>query len=174
MITLVPAKPSDVEAIASLLSELDVYYGGERVDATPERLGQIREAIFGPDPAGHVLLAWDDDRLVGFASYSSLWPAAGVSRSLYLKELYVVEGSRQHGIGRLLMGELSRIAVENGCSRIEWIADTDNPVAQRFYADLGVPANDSKIFYRLAGEALREMASAPASPRPTPLPPQAP
>ncbi len=96
-------------------------------------------------------------------------PAAGVSRSLYLKELYVVEDSRQQGIGRLMMGELSRVAVEHGCSRAEWTADTDNPVAQRFYAELGVPANDSKIFYRLAGEALNRMGSTSDSPTGTAL-----
>jgi GNAT superfamily N-acetyltransferase len=95
---------------------------------------------------------------------------SGVSRSLYLKELYVVEDSRQHRIGHLLMRKLSRIAVESGCSRVEWTADTDNRVAERFYVRLGVPINDSKIFYRLAGEALNEVASAPVEPGTTSLP----
>ncbi len=161
MITLIPAKPADVEAIASLLSELDAYYGGERVDSTPQRAGEIHYAIFGPSPAGRVLLAWDEARLVGFASHSFLWPAAGVTRSLYLKELYVVEASRRHGIGRLLMRELSRIALDSGCSRVEWTADADNPTAQPFYATLGVPPNAAKSFYRLDGDALTRMASSP-------------
>lgn len=159
MITLAPGKPVDVNAMALLLSELDQYYGGERVEPTPERVRQIHEAVFGPKPAADVLLAWDDDQLVGFASYSFLWPAAGVTSSLFLKELYVVEASRRHGVGRILMNELSRIALENGCSRVEWHADSENPTAQRFYATLGVPSDDSKLFYRLDGEALRQMAS---------------
>jgi GNAT superfamily N-acetyltransferase len=108
-------------------------------------------------------LAWDGDRLVGLASYSFLWPAAGVTRSLYLKELYVVEQSRHRGIGRLLISELCRIALNNGCSRVEWTADTDNPVALSFYATLGVPPQSDKQMYRLDGDALTQMAGAAAT-----------
>jgi GNAT superfamily N-acetyltransferase len=162
VITLAPAKPGDVDAIASLLSELDQFYGDLRAEQTPERIRQIHEAMFGPSPAAHVLLAWDDNELVGFASYSFLWPAAGVTRSLFLKELYVVEPNRRHGTGRILMNELCRIALETGCTRVEWQTDTGNPNAQRFYATLGVPVDDSKLFYRLDGEALRQAASTSA------------
>jgi GNAT superfamily N-acetyltransferase len=40
------------------------------------------------------------------ASYSFLWPAAGVTRSLYLKELYVAQDWQRQGIGKLLMDSL--------------------------------------------------------------------
>jgi len=163
---LAPAKPADVDAISLLLSELDQYYGDERVDPTPERVRQIRDAMFGPSPAAHVLLAWDDGNLVGFASYSFLWPSVGVTRSLFLKELYVVEATRRHGVGHIFMSELSRIALDNNCSRVEWHADADNPTALRFYATLGVPTDGSKHFYRLDGDALHQMASS-AGVRPT-------
>lgn len=167
MITLAPAKLADVDTISSLLSELDRYYGDKPADPTPVRVRQIKEAIFGPRPAAHVLLAWDGDQLVGFASYSFLWHSVGVTQALFLKELYVIEASRRHAIGRILMNELSRIALENDCSRVEWHADTDNPTAQRFYATLGVPIDDSKLSYRLDGEALQQMASASVAGRPT-------
>lgn len=35
------------------------------------------------------------------------------------------------------------------CSRVEWTTDEDNIEAQQFYEKLGVPANPSKIFYRV-------------------------
>ena len=73
-----------------------------------------------------------------------LWPAAGVTRSVYLKELYVSESSRKQGAGHLLMSELCRIAHKNGCDRVEWTADIDNPIALNFYATLGVPADSAK------------------------------
>src|SRR5258708_3159709 len=159
MITLRPATPTDVEAIASLLTEVDRYYGATEDEPIAQRVPLIRDAIFEAVPSAHVLLAWDDEDLIGLASYSFLWPAAGVTRSLFLKELYVTEASRQHGVGRLLMGELSQIAQDSGCSRIEWAADTDNPVALRFYETLGVPPNSSKHFYRLDAHALEQMAA---------------
>lgn len=163
MITLAPAKQTDVEAMASILAEVDEYYGATREEPSDERLRLISEAVFGPRPPAHVLLAWDDDRLVGLASYSFLWPAAGVTRSIYLKELYVVQQSRRHGIGRLLMSELCRIALDNGCSRVEWTADTDNPAALRFYETLGVPPNSTKRMYRLHGDAMALMVTASAA-----------
>ena len=84
----------------------------------------------------------------GLAAYSFLWPAVGVTRSLYLKELFVRAASRRHGIGKLLMRELDRIAAEHRCSRIEWTADAGNPDAQRFYAALGAEPLATKVFYR--------------------------
>ena len=42
----------------------------------------------------------NDARLVGIAAYSLLWPAIGLTRSLYLKELYVPEGVLRTGIDK--------------------------------------------------------------------------
>jgi GNAT superfamily N-acetyltransferase len=137
----------DVPAIAALLGEVEQYYGGDNTPGDPE---QIHDALFGPSPAARCLIARDHDGAVlGFASYSWLWPAAGSTRSLYLKELYVRERARSHGVGQAFMAELERIAREAGCSRMEWTGDTDNPVALRFYERMGVPQNSGKVFYRL-------------------------
>jgi GNAT superfamily N-acetyltransferase len=123
-----------------------------------ERVPQITSALFSTPPSAYALLAWDDDKLVGIAAYSFLWPAAGVSRSLFLKELYVSEKTRRHGVGQMLMSELCRIANESGCERLEWTADADNPIALKFYERIGVPHDSSKLFYRIRGDALLEMA----------------
>ena len=162
MITLRPAEPADAEALASLLTEVDRYYGATEDESLAHRLPLIHSALFETPPSAYALLAWDDDRLVALAAYSFLWPAAGVTRSVYLKELYVSDSSRKHGVGRLLMGELCRIARQNGCDRVEWTADTDNPIALSFYATLGVAPDSAKLFYRLAGDAMTEMAIATA------------
>ena len=132
--------------LAELLGERDRFYGVSRSD--PE-LASIADALFGPVPAGRALVAVLDGVLAGLAAYSFLWPAAGVTRSLYLKELFVRATARRHGIGRLLMGELHAVAAEHRCSRVEWTADTDQPEAQRFYAALGAEVLETKLFYRV-------------------------
>jgi len=109
----------------------------------------IADALFGPVPAGRALAAVHDGAVVGLAAYSFLWPAAGVTRSLYLKELFVRAAARRHGIGGLLMRELRAVAAEHRCSRVEWTADTDQPEAQRFYAALGAEVLATKLFYRV-------------------------
>ena len=84
------------------------------------------------------------------AAYSFLWPAAGSSHSLFLKELYVRDSLRRQGVGKELMRELQRIAEDRpGCSRLEWMTDSENRGARSFYRELGLAEFDGKIVYRL-------------------------
>lgn len=150
MVTIVPAQPDDAEAIARLIEELNRFYGDTTTETLDQQTAQIHEALFSETPAARVLLAWDADTLAGIVSYSFLWPAAGLTRSLYLKELYVAESHRRSGIGSSLMTALYEEAAKHGCSRVEWTTDTDNEAAQRFYEELQVKQNTGKIFYRRA------------------------
>ena len=149
MIKLADAAPADAAAIAGLLAELAVFYGGTPEGTPGERAEQVDAALFGDPPAARALLAWDGSELAGLASWSFLWPAAGLTRSLYLKELYVGQAYRRAGVGKLLMEELHRIAADHGCSRVEWTTDMGNSGAQRFYESLGATPLATKIFYRL-------------------------
>ena len=144
-----PAEPKHVEDIATLLEELDAFYGATEVDPLDQRLRQIREALFGETNAGHALLAWDGPQLVGLAAYSFLWPAVGLTRSLFLKELYVVKSHQRQGIGKLLMEHLRELAIKHGCSRFEWMTEHTNAGAREFYASLDAPVDESKLFYRV-------------------------
>jgi ribosomal protein S18 acetylase RimI-like enzyme len=154
VITVTPAQPEHAEAIAEMTEEMDRFYGATTVEPVKLRIRQIYEALFGDAPSAHMLLSWNDGKLVGFASYSFLWPAVGLSRSLYLKELYVSSKVRRAGVGKLLMQRLFDIAVQNDCSRVEWTADADNREAQLFYDELGVPVKESKLFYRIESNEL--------------------
>lgn len=154
MITLADAVPGDQDAVAALCAELDGFYGDSPQGTPTERATQVRNVLFGDPPLAFALLARDEETLIGFAAYSFLWPAAGLTSSLYLKELYVAEAYRRHGVGAMLMDGLYKIATERGCSRVEWTTDQDNPGAQAFYEALGVKPHASKIFYRASGEQL--------------------
>lgn len=153
MVVVTPAEIQHLEALAVLLEEMDRHYGTTEFEPIEQRVEQITDALFGEVPAGSVLLAWDDDQLVGLASYSFLWPAVGVTRSLYLKELYLAETHRRRGVGGLLMEHLFTVATKHSCSRMEWTTDRESKGAQRFYAELGVPVRGDKLFYRAEVEA---------------------
>ncbi|MFI6055948.1 GNAT family N-acetyltransferase [Streptomyces violascens] len=140
------ATEADVDVISEILGEIEAYYGGAQ---TPGNVKQIRAALFSQQPAATVLLAREGNQVLGLASYSLLWPAAGADTSLYLKELYVREPARRRGIARLLMARLKKEAAAAGCSRIEWTGDADNPPALNFYEAYGVAPKNDKIFYRL-------------------------
>ena len=149
MITVSPASPGDAPAMVALLEEMDRFYDATEPEPLDQRVRQINEAIFASPPAAYALLAQEGSQLAGIAAYSFLWPAVGLTRSLYLKELYVAGAYRRRGVGRLLMDALFEAASKHGCSRVEWTTDTDNSGAQAFYEDLGVPIQSSKIFYRV-------------------------
>jgi hypothetical protein len=57
------------------------------------------------------------------------------------------------------MQSLAETALKNECSRFEWQTDTPNTDAQRFYEDLGISVETSKLSYRAQGEALRRLAN---------------
>jgi GNAT superfamily N-acetyltransferase len=133
------------------MDELDRFYGATDVEPADQRVAEITANLFQEPRAGYVLLAWEGRELAGMAAYSFLWPAAGVTRSLYLKELYVAGAFRRKGVGVQLMQRLGQVAAEQECSRIEWTADEGNALAEAFYEQLGAPKNPGKVFYRLEG-----------------------
>jgi GNAT superfamily N-acetyltransferase len=159
LIVVTAAAPRDTDAIADLIDELDRFYGATEIEARATRLPQIKAALFSAPPAAYGLLAWDGERLVGLAAYSFLWPAEGVTSSLFLKELYVAQSHRRQGVGKLLMQCVCQLATDNQCSRVEWVTDEGNADAQRFYEELRAPRYAAKVFYRLEGAQLARLAS---------------
>lgn len=159
MIKIADAVPGDETAVAALCAELDTFYGDLPEGGPVERATQVRDILFGDPPLARALVAWDGQSPAGFAAYSFLWPAAGLTASLYLKELYVAEAYRRTGVGQLLMAGLYDVARRRGLSRVEWTTDTSNPGAQAFYEALGAKPLQSKIFYRVAGEAVTRPVS---------------
>lgn len=159
MIVVTPAEPSHAEAIVALAEEMDRFYGASEVDPLSLRLRQTNDTIFGEQPSAHALLAWDGAQLVGFATYSFLWPAVGLTRSLFLKELYVIQAARRAGVGEQLMRVVFEVAVKHDCSRVEWQTEANNEDARAFYAKLGAPEFEGKVFYRVGDDLLRRMAS---------------
>jgi GNAT superfamily N-acetyltransferase len=144
-IAIEAATPADIPVISALLGEIEAYYGGAN---TPADQGQIRAALFVDPPAATLLLARSGEDVVGLASVSRLWPAAGAEASLYLKELYVRQHARRRGVAAALMTAVRETATRSGCTRVEWTADRDNPPALALYEALGFKPHQGKIFYR--------------------------
>jgi GNAT superfamily N-acetyltransferase len=158
VLSVIPAELHDVPAIVNLLEELDRFYGVTELDSLEQRKARIEGLLFGDIPAAYVLLARDSGDVVGLASYSFLWPAAGITHSLFLKELYVRQSHWRRGIGKALMQRVCEMAMKNGCSRVEWTTESTNTVALHFYEALGTPLQPDKLFYRLDGESIRRVA----------------
>ena len=109
--TVRAAGPTDITRIAHLIEEIEGYYGSTDIQPLEQRVTQVEEALFGPQPLASALLAEDEHgEVLGFAAYSFLWPAAGSTHSLFLKELYVREVARRRGVGAALMDAIRLVS----------------------------------------------------------------
>jgi hypothetical protein len=81
------ADRSDSKIVATMIEEIERYYGATAIQPFEERLAQVEAALFGTPPLAFLLLALVDGEVVGLAAYSFLWPAAGSTHSLFLNSL---------------------------------------------------------------------------------------
>ncbi|MFI6844804.1 GNAT family N-acetyltransferase [Kitasatospora sp. NBC_00085] len=145
---------TDVPVIHSMIRELAEYEKAPHEAVATEE--QLRDALFGANPALFGLIAEDDTtgEPVGFAVWFLNFSTWRGTHGVYLEDLYVRPQARGGGHGKALLLELARIAVERGYSRMEWSVLDWNEPSINFYKSLGaVPMNGWSV-YRLTGEAL--------------------
>jgi ribosomal protein S18 acetylase RimI-like enzyme len=65
---------------------------------------------------------------------------------------------RGRGIGKALLCELARIAMERGCARMEWAALDWNTPSIDFYRSLGAVPMDEWTIFRLTAPAIAGLA----------------
>ena len=150
------ARESDIEQIHRLIIDLATYErSADQVKVSPD---QLREALFGPQPAVYALVAEVDSTLVGYALYFlnfSTWEGV---HGIYLEDLFVKPEQRGSGLGKALLTALAEIAVSRGYARVEWwVLDWNQPSID-FYRRLGAIPMDEWTVFRLTGDALQHAA----------------
>jgi GNAT superfamily N-acetyltransferase len=150
------AAEDDVPLILSLIRELAEYERlSHEVSATEETL---RDSLFGERRVAETLLAYLGDDPAGFVLFFHNFSTFLGRPGIYLEDLYVRPEFRGAGVGRAFLRCLAKLAKDRGCGRLEWSVLDWNEPAIRFYEALGaVPMADWTV-YRLAGEALDELA----------------
>jgi GNAT superfamily N-acetyltransferase len=155
-ISIRPAMPDDVPTVASLIRALSRYEKLEHeVTLTEDKL---RASMFGARRYAEALIAEEDGKPVGFALFFHNYSTFLAQPGLYLEDLYVHESHRGKGIGKLLLAELAKIAVERNCGRLEWAVLDWNVDAIGFYERLGARPNSEWTVYRLTGDSLNRLA----------------
>jgi GNAT superfamily N-acetyltransferase len=149
-----PSEGHDAEVLATLFQEMQAHYAVP----CPPRAAIVADLADLP-PGNRVLVAEVDGVLAGFAAFAVIYPGPGLRKGLFLKELYVGTNWRGRRLGRGLIGALAALAVAEGHGRIDWTADRDDAGLLDFYDSLGGRRETSKLFYRLTGEALAEIAA---------------
>ena len=149
------ATEKDVPIILQFIKELAEYENMINDVVADEEL--LREWIFEKEKA-EVIFALIDGKEAGFAlffhNFSTFLGRAG----LYLEDLYVKPEFRGKGLGKGLLKQLAKIAVDRGCGRLEWTCLDWNKPSIDFYLSLDATPMNEWTIYRLTGETLKKMA----------------
>ena len=156
MLTLRPARPSDVTEILALIRELATYEREpDAVITTEEDL--LRDG-FGESPRFHVVMAEWDGEIAGMAFYFFNYSTWQGRQGIYLEDIFVRPPYRGNGIGKALMVHLAQVAVERGATRLVLQVLDWNEPAIGFYERMGAKLAQGWLTMRVRGGALEELA----------------
>ncbi|SEG48922.1 L-amino acid N-acyltransferase YncA [Bryocella elongata] len=168
MIHIRPAQPSDVPTMLRFIRELAEYERepdavlateadllrdgwGLGADGVTPLVGESR-------PRFAALIGELDGEPVGFALYFWSYSTWRGHHGIRLEDLYVTPAKRKHGVGKTLLARLAKIAVDEGCPRLEWDVLDWNAPAIAVYERIGAWVQTEWRIMRLADEALHAMA----------------
>jgi GNAT superfamily N-acetyltransferase len=159
-----PATPADVPFILALIRELAEYEREPNAVVATEAL--LHRHLFGEGvevagrrtPINECLLAELDGVPQGFAFFFMNFSTWTGRPGVYLEDLFVRPAARGKGLGLALMKRLARIALDRGCSRLQWSVLDWNEPAINFYKRLGAEPVNEWTVWRLTGEALERLA----------------
>ena len=152
-----PAEHDDVTEIFVLIKELADYERLlDKVIATEELL---EETLFGENSNVEILLACDENKILGFALYFRSFSTFLGRPGIYLEDLFVREFARGKGIGEALLRRIARRTLEMGGGRLEWSVLDWNQPAISFYKKMGAIPLDEWTTFRLTGEKLKKLTA---------------
>jgi len=166
--TIRAARPADLPAIAALCrahaafersqcrDDLDTALEGFLFAGPPPRHRNAGEDACGPggetpalrEPRGWCAVAEEEQRLVGYATWSREFSTWRASDYVHMDCLFVSEPYRNAGIGARLLRFVTGAAAALGCRIVEWQTPQWNSDAIRFYDRCGATGSP-KIRYRI-------------------------
>jgi GNAT superfamily N-acetyltransferase len=150
------ADVADIPIIMQLIRDLATYERAPNDVIATEQ--DLREVLFGAEPAAKVVIAFEDNAPVGFAVYFFNFSTWLGRPGLYLEDLFVKPEMRGRGYGRALLVHLAKIARDHNCGRMEWAVLTWNDPAIEFYKKLGaMPLEEWRVF-RLTKDEIGKLA----------------
>ena len=151
------ATAADMPLIATLIRGLAEYEGLSHAVRMDEAV--LERHLFGPRPMAEVLIGELDGVPSGFALFFHNFSTFEGHPGVWLEDLFVLPPARRSGLGRKLLGEVARIAVERGCARMEWSVLDWNMMAINFYRSLGARPLTDWTTMRLDADSLAQLGA---------------
>ena len=141
------AEPRDFDAVTALLQEL-----GRPVvtDETRDRCREVYAAQVSDPIADHLVAEDADGKVVGFCALHFRNRLNQTTPEAWVPDLIVAEGLRGVGIGKALLEQAERRAIERRCWALSLESAHHRLEAHRFYGAFGM-RDMGKAFRKLLG-----------------------
>ena len=144
---------NDVPGIFKLIKELAIFERAPEAVINTEKM--LKADGFGKNSIYKVVVAEavDTNEIIGMALYYTAY-STWKGRILYLDDLIVTENKRRYGIGRMLINEVLKDALESSVSQIRWQVLDWNMPAIEFYKSIGVEFDPEWINCKMSAKQI--------------------
>ena len=149
------ATEKDVSQIIEMIREFATFEKlSEFCEVTKESL---TEAMFGENSCVEGLIAFNDEKPIGYALFYENFASFRGQRGFYLEDLYVKPEFRGRKIGEMFLNKLAEIAKSRNFQRIDFLVLDWNETAIKFYEKLGAKRDESERHFRFIGAAFENL-----------------
>jgi GNAT superfamily N-acetyltransferase len=146
----------DVSIILDLIKALADYEKAPNEVIADEKI--LLQNLFGEKPYAETLIAEYNGEPAGFALFFHNFSTWIGKPGIYLEDLFVKPHLRGKGIGKRLLVQIAKIAIERDCGRFEWsVLDWNEPSIQ-FYKNLGAKPMDEWTTFRMTEKQLKALS----------------
>ena len=150
------ATSKDCPLILSFIKELAEYE--KLLHEVIASVDILEESLFGEMAYAQAVIGEYQGTAIGYALFFHNFSTFTGRPGIYLEDLYVKPHMRGKGFGKCLLAYLAKLAVDTGCTRVEWsVLDWNEPSIQ-FYRSIGAAPMDEWTVQRLDGDALASFA----------------
>lgn len=151
------ATRADMPLITSLVRALAEYEGLSHAVRMED--DKLEAYLFGERPMAEVLIGECDGGPRGFALFFHNFSTFEGRPGIWLEDLFVMPEWRRSGLGRALLTEVARIALQRDCGRLEWSVLDWNMMAIDFYRSLGARPLTDWTTMRIDADALAQLGA---------------
>ena len=152
------ATEADVARLLRLMRELAEFEKYGDAFAITEEV--LRDQGFRRSPPDfYSLVADENGELAGFLVYYFVPFTYRAKPNVIVKELYVAQGQRDKGVGRLLMKAVAKEAEQAGCGMIKWYVAKWNHRGIEFYERLGAKIDPDWHEFQMCEKSFRDLAA---------------
>ena len=149
------AQIDDCKSLFSLIDALADYEKLQRPNLQARE--RLTNDLFGNLPRINAWLTEIDGKAVAYAITLFTYSSFLALPTLYLEDIFVLPEYRSFGVGKELFKHCAKLALEEGCGRMEWQVLDWNKLAIDFYKKIGARQIKEWLPFRFTREELEKV-----------------